>query len=585
MPVCDMRCELLITAPGMFAGPNRKPVLEKLGACLENQVHRATASTHYRIDMVFDREPGADPVRGDRSLNLRDGAWPDPLGLRLDFDGAAFTLESDCLGYRPIYHGRDGAGRWVISTRPDAVAAFAGRRVSMMGILQCLLLGYTVDDHSVFDGVRRLRAGELLRGDRAGVIRVEASAFGAPREDWGEAPASPTDWMAMTGETTAEAFHRGHMLELSGGVDSRLVLALGLHRGATPAAALTIGRDGDDDVEIARRICGAFDIEHHVVPMRIDEQRLEEDGRRFTAGGGFGLNASYAGLPAVLRAVSSLRTGQVGGLGGEFATGRYDTPLDGFCRTESVQRAWIRSRLVRSGQALHHPAVRPQAWCLGDEIEDILLRLLLRINGSWRTRTNAFYRQEKMRQWGGAVLNASNCYYESLHPLMHRPHLRWVRCLADGDRSGRRLQMKTIHRLSPTLGVVPYCGGARVSLGPWSAATERLRSGRAVAAKLNRRMRRSRAKPDLGNVHVVSALAGRPPVRESVQRLLGESGLALDEGCVQRLLRSPGPVEHDLGVFITAAWALESVQAFAALIDGSVRIRPCAECCPASSLS
>ena len=102
---------------------------------------------------------------------------------------------------------------------------------------------------------------------------------------------------------------------------------------------------------------------------------------------------------------------------------------------------------------------------MGEELEDLLLKLVLRTEGSWRRKINAFYLQEKMRQWGAEVINASNCYYESYHPLLHRPHLRWSRRLSTKDRRGRTYQMRTIFQLNPKLGYIPYCGGARVSHG------------------------------------------------------------------------------------------------------------------------
>jgi len=68
-------------------------------------------------------------------------------------------------------------------------------------------------------------------------------------------------------EEIANAMLRGAMLELSGGIDSRLILAAGLARGVRPRAAFTIDT-GAADLETARRIARLVEVPH--VEIRVE---------------------------------------------------------------------------------------------------------------------------------------------------------------------------------------------------------------------------------------------------------------------------------------------------------------------------
>jgi len=564
------RLELLI-APGDIALAGGGTLVDCVGQTLDApRCLRLTCGADAVMVLADDGLGDMAAVQSRCDVRLTEGLWPEPLGLNLTVSSStgngSWTVESDRYGVRPIYYGFDTHRRPIVSTRPEVVAALIGSRLSAQSLAEQLLLGFTLDDHSPFQDVYRLRPQERL---------VNASGRGFsiqcfPRRDEGQGegirPARPADtWIRAITPTIVEAFDGGAALELSGGVDSRLVLAVGLNAGIKPKLAFTLGGDQDDDVRLARLICGQLGIEHAVIPVEIDPDRLATAGLDFVRRAGFASNAcAYAWMPRALDSLASMRSAQIGGGGGECATGFYYTLLDCWCAIPAIQSSWVRQRLFQRGvfaAKVFHPA---RGRRLVTEVADATLRSLRAGAGTWRRRSDEFYLTQRVTNAGGPVLAASACWYKPLQPLLHEPYIEWGRSLSTSQRANRSRQLKTIHELAPELGGIAFAGRRRT--------TGKLSLG-AVASKLHRRLRNRCADADLGAISAVRALTRDESVVSSLRRLTERDETNLDAGQVERMIATPDRFEHELGTLISAAWAADCAETIASELSTARPVR------------
>ncbi|MHC4785607.1 MAG: asparagine synthase-related protein [Planctomycetota bacterium] len=518
-------------------------------------------------------ELGPSPFLGHFSFT--EGLWPEPLGLRATFSSdpldTVWTIESDHYGLRPIYYGLDSRHRPIVSTRPDAVAALIDGRLSAQAVAECLVVGFTLQSHSLFEGVRRLRPQERLIHNslRGFCVACKHRQLEVPDEEPANEEHAAEIWISALAPKIVDAFDRGAALELSGGVDSRLVLALGLQAGAKPKLAFTLGRDADEDVRIARSICAQHGIDHRALPVEINAAHLAEDGFSFVRRAGFSVNAcSYAWLPGVFEKLAATRTAQIGGGGGECASGFYYSPLDALCRARSMQSLWVHRRLFKSGVTLAETFGPKRGAELNPEITDEALRLLRWTDGSWRRRTDELYLTQRVPNAGGAVLSASACWYEPLQPLLHEPYIEWGRALETDQRADRRVQMQIVHQLDAELGAIPYSSNRRFASSPRQKLARRLRTVQSAAGRIRSRLRNERRVPDLGATSVARALAHDEQVVDALDSLARRDELNLDREHVQRMIDDPDAHEHELGALVSAAWAARSAQEIAGELDG-----------------
>lgn len=572
------RLELLIAPHDIASRIDQSALIAALGQTLTAPRSLQMGCHPYLILVLVDAPaPAATVTPPPQQLDVIEGFWPEPLGLRLTSragpQGRSWRVESDRYGVRPIFYGFDRLERLIVSTRPDIVAALIGGRLSGRSLAEHLLLGYNIDNHSPFDDVFRLRPDEVLTFDDSRGFRLVTADFPeVPATDASEDP----PWIGALLPMIADALARGFALELTGGVDSRLILATALHAGIKPPLALTLGQRSDEDVSIARALCEHYGIEHLTIPVNVDSSTIAASGYDFVMRSGFASNAcSYGWLPDVFAMLASMREGQIGGCGGEFATAFRFGPLDALCALESGRRLWARLRLVNSSVPLADLFGADRARTILDEVLDTLTDALRAPPANHRARTDGFYFNhyltQRMPMASGAVLSASAAWYQPLQPLMHGPYIEWGRSLPTDECADRAVQMKLIHKLDAWLGDRPYTMNRRYAPSPAAAFAARIRTLRSAARKVGRRLRRRRTPPDQGAPIVAQALAQDESVRHSLRALVDRADIHLRGEQLHRMLDAPSAFEHELGVLISAAWAGQTAEALSGRLRSAAR--------------
>lgn len=123
--------------------------------------------------------------------------------------------------------------------------------VSLDRVVEYLMQGQVYGGHTLVAGIRKLRYDEIIVLPRNGRMRVEKKAL--PTEPL------PTGYICRHFDDLAEAM-RGRRLscDITGGYDTRLIVALLDAKGLEYELAVS-GREGADDVEIAREIAKVLD--------------------------------------------------------------------------------------------------------------------------------------------------------------------------------------------------------------------------------------------------------------------------------------------------------------------------------------
>ncbi|MDZ4698736.1 MAG: hypothetical protein SH809_03425, partial [Rhodothermales bacterium] len=190
-------------------------------------------------------------LAADPALDDLDGHF---VALRWDASepAGAISAFTDALGLRTLYRAAVGSTLY-LATRLDTMAALTDRRALDDAAFGAhWLLVNQLSQHALLAGVERLGAG--------GTLRWKAGALSVTDRPWSP-PDSPPDPTAFEKRLTALVLPedppgRTLSLGLSGGLDSRLLLALRTRR--RPVHVHTFGDADHRDAAMARRLAGAL---------------------------------------------------------------------------------------------------------------------------------------------------------------------------------------------------------------------------------------------------------------------------------------------------------------------------------------
>ncbi len=255
------------------------------------------------------------------------GCWGVFTIVHLDAAGSGFVA-SDPLAVGAVFRSRAGPLE-LVANRPEIVAAAAGsqhqRDVSGVGWL--VANDYILDDSTTFATVRSLRAGRALRidGNHGTVADVADS-----HRVWSSPPPPHDDALELAAsELTSHIdvitkIDRPVRLMLTGGFDSRLVLALALAVGAERrfryATVESFPDEVDPDVIVASALADRYDLDHDLVRAGRTEWSsfdFEQRVREHAA-----ITSGMLGAKNLRSQLVLARHTQIGGAFGELLTGQ-----------------------------------------------------------------------------------------------------------------------------------------------------------------------------------------------------------------------------------------------------------------------
>jgi asparagine synthase (glutamine-hydrolysing) len=422
------------------------------------------------------------------------------------------------------------------------------------------LLGWQIGDRTLFEGVRKLRDGErlALENGRTRIDRYLAPDRPLTRRDRAAAiPEAAHVLRTYLGNYLDE--HPDAVLQLTGGIDSRILLAAiepGRRRGlrALTLAATPASEDVSIATELTRR-CGLQHLIYGFEALEALEPTEAFELARWAAETLDGMADPLAHAALSLVEQQAPQGNRISGLGGEVARGFY------YMGAPVLMPVSRRATRVLTGWRMFANESVPAgvlAPSFAREVRDFatedVYRTLSATQLSWLEATDHFYLYERMQRWAGLTATAVGLTRSAVNPMLDRRFLEIATSLPPRDKAGSRFLAGLLCHLDAELGDIPmderraprtYADPSR--LEQLTRQTTTLNKGyRKVRQRLSRSRRPAAGGPVLSNL-VVRHWRDHPDVLNPART----TGL-LDERWLDDVLGGSRGVEPSAAAFVTS---------------------------------
>jgi asparagine synthase (glutamine-hydrolysing) len=420
--------------------------------------------------------------------------------------GEPLAVAGDWLGFHQLFWWQ-GDGVAAVSTSARALAALTGEGLDARGVGVLGLVGWQVGDTTPFRSVRALPPGTVATL-RAGEVTLEryASDAAAP------APARPPALDDAVAEMAdiLRAWQTGYMedhpetvIQLTGGHDSRILLAAVPDKLKEGMRALTLGEPSAPDVVIAARLAARYGMKHEVYRTDLQTDPTPERAWELTlqAARDLECQASPLALAPLLVAEGELEQGhRLGGLGGEVARGFYYAGQTGAASTSSeLVHRLARWRLF-SNEAVEADAVDPE-FLQGARADTLALLEGYFPAGDWLRATDDFYLWHRMHRWAGSHGTVAAVRRHYVNPMFDQRFVQLALAVAPDDKRDSLLLGRLMTRLDPGLAAIPLDSGLTPARLAHRTFGTRLAAKSVIARKAVRKVRQRVAggrRPQLG---------------------------------------------------------------------------------------
>ncbi|WP_426516472.1 hypothetical protein ACPPVQ_17890 [Diaminobutyricibacter sp. McL0618] len=430
-----------------------------------------------------------------------------PFAAATAHDGAV-TMIADSMGFRQLFHSDpDSAGPGTLSTSAMLAGWARGAPLDRTAVAVQSLLGWQLGQRTLFDGIRKLEPAATAR---LGIDGVSVDHAVPPPGE----PISLDRAVAQAAEVLRASLEAllddqpDAVLQLTGGLDSRLLLSAvpvsrrrGLH-------AMTLSVPGSGDVAIAGEIASRFGIEHEVRGLADLGGLGPEEAWDLCRDAALRLDGMSD--PVALAALGVAERGftqgvRISGLGGEVARGFYyvgrvrDRP---YTRADAEQLAAWRMFV---NEAVEPGLLTAEFSEWAREVANAEVYASLRRGGDeWFRATDTLYLRDRMQRWAGATDTAVGYQRVVVNPMLESDFLDISARLTPQDKAHSRFLAALQLELDPELGQLPLEGrpspAAYAHPSPWDPVTQALRTGQRLARKAVQRARRGNRPPAGGDV-------------------------------------------------------------------------------------
>lgn len=420
----------------------------------------------------------------------------------------AIAIAADGVGFRQMYHSGSGtSGIPVVSTS----ALLAGRarraRLDPVGVAVQANLGWQLGQRTMLEGIRKLEPGASAQVADDGLLLIPGKASALRPLDLPRAVVEAASLLRRSLEAVLDD-HPDAVLQLTGGLDSRLLLSAippsrrkGLH-------AMTLGVPGSGDVDVAARISRRYGIVHEVRGLA-DLSGLEpEEAWDLCLGSAMRLDATADPVAHTALRVAERGFDQgvrISGLGGEVARGFYYLgrvrPRSYSSRDAKKLAAW---------RMFVNEAVEPDlldeefaAWAR-HAAENEVHSGLLAGGSEWFRATDELYLRHRMQRWAGATDTAVGFDRTVINPMLDPEFLSIATRLEPEDKAHSRFLALLQMELDPELGHLQLEGRPSPATYAYPSVRNRAQQARHTGlrftGKLSQRVRRQNRPPAGGTV-------------------------------------------------------------------------------------
>jgi asparagine synthase (glutamine-hydrolysing) len=394
------------------------------------------------------------------------------LDLAPPFGGCGRTQQSDAIvafadrcGLQYIYYWQ-GEGCALASSSCLLAGYVAKEALDEEALGLYSLVGNYLAGQSPFRGVRKLNPG-CTCSLSAGYCEVISYLTGgdskpSPIGSWDDAVSSGAEVLIQDVSSCLNA-HQECSLELSGGLDSRLMLAAIPQERCAGVLTVTLGYPGSPDSRLAAQIARHAGMKHQ--PVDLSQIRGLSRTSALDLAKRASLECDHCSNPfsrAVLDWVNQQfdQKPRFSGQNGEFARGFY---YAGQPNAPAPTRQLIESLIkwrIRANQSIDTGIL---ADGYRQEIEEGVLRVIEGMfcgyQRGWLDSTDEFYFEGRMQRWVGADYSAASQNRTILAPFFNPSFIDWARKSPPSFKLGSRLAAATLERLDPVLARIPLDTG------------------------------------------------------------------------------------------------------------------------------
>jgi len=508
--------------PGFLAGP-RFSVRDGHGADAVSRAFGSIELHHWGLTPV----PGANlELTISRVVRTKDGSVPparvaallhsDPAALTrllppfgaVAANGREVRMVADSMGFQQLFHSIRGSRLPPLLSSSSLAAGHAVTAVlDETAVAVQSLLGWQLGQRTLLTDIGKLAPGAVGHLDENGV------RLAAPEPAVHE-PISLQQAVAEVAALLRTSLNRllddypEAVLQLTGGMDSRLLLSAIPVPRRRGLKAMTLEVPGTGDVAIAGEIARHYGIRHDVhgladvgdlTPAEAWELCLAESVR-------LDAMSDPVALATQRIAERSFEQGvRISGLGGEVARGFYYV---GKVRDRSYTRAdaeQLASWRMFVNEAIELGVLTREFATWAREVaNEQVYQALVAGGDEWFRAADALYVRHRMQRWAGATDTAVSDQRTVVNPMLDPGFLDVAARLAPEDKAGSRFLAALQMELDPELGSIRLEGrpAPAVYADPprWQPALDALSLGKRIARKGLQRLRRSNRPPAGGTV-------------------------------------------------------------------------------------
>ena len=447
------------------------------------------------------------PVEGRVALSLGGygglAGQAVPAGLAEWKGQDSVRVSTDWLGFRHVYVTHE-EGWAAASTSALALAALGSRQPDKNALAVLGLMGWFVGSATAFDRVDVLAPGTTVEL-RDGRSRLTLTQEHAKALDANRSSRQSAEYAAALLRTSVGAFWDDHpdaLLQLTGGLDSRILLAALPRARRAGIASLTLQTPNSEDLEIAARLSLNDGMRHEIINLDAIADLEAEEAYALVVRAAE--RVQCASDPLALAALSLAEgplstTTRLSGLGGEVVRGfYYFGPHLNLPVSRPQIRALARWRLFpneRAEDAAFSVSVKAREAVALDALYDVFRGL----GPHWDTATDTFYLNQRMRRWAGVLASASASVRVVVNPMLDPRFIALGDSVHPRDKAGARYLSQILLALDEDLARLPLDGRAAPIIYANPSLSNGLRrsagTAKKVGGKLRQRARRSGRAP------------------------------------------------------------------------------------------
>lgn len=551
-------------------------------------------ATHPSGSLLYDQQPHdqhATTPNGARLWLCETSAYSDVQGRRfsaaellatLQASGRDFTQEMSppfgCLfmrssqdppvvlvdrqGLRHLYKWQ-GDGIAIVATSPILIAATADLGLDSRAIGEYAWMGHYLGTRTLIKGVTKLspsEAIELVEGN----LRSQTTA-----EPVAQAPESPTARagaaiLRRSVEAMVETYPDA-VLELSGGLDSRIVLASLSTERRAGLRALTLGTFNSSDVAVASQIAQRYELDQQWLDLgsveSIGVDRAWELLADASTRHAHMANPFEKGVLEFVRRSVEVAP-RLSGMNGEFARGFYypGQALDSTTSPAAVARlvAWrLTTNDAARGSALSRDFLEDSR----ARVEQSVQELFEAYPQKWGRALDELYVDSRMHRWAGIACSVAGSERPTLVPFFDREFLEWSRSLDPVQKQNSHMMSAMLAELDADLARLPLDTGLAPEIwvrnNPVAKMKRHWYTSVRVASKIAQRLLRV-GKPGIGaNTFMGIVASDRTRLLDELSPLASSPWTAAGE--LERL-GSDGAVDTaTLGLLLNLSWAVREI--------------------------